>query len=250
MLKSVNSQLLIQLHRVNLYLARKHVLRDVDLSVKRGEHLTIIGPNGAGKTTLLKVMLGLLKPDQGTVVTAPHLTIGYAPQSIQISPILPLTVMNFLQLVKGSSKADIATVLAEVGVSSIAKSMLHGLSGGELQRVLLARALLHDPQLLVLDEPAQNLDVSGQLAFYRLLNRIQQERRCTIVMVSHDLHFVMATTHRVICFYHHVCCAGQPDQVARTPQFAELFGQDAATWLALYQHDHNHTHHPLGVEKK
>jgi len=221
----------------------KEILSHAGLKVRGGEIVTLIGPNGAGKTTIIKVVLGLMTADQGTVVRRPCLVIGYMPQRLHIDPTLPLTVGRFLAL-GGNRKNDrsAAEVLDEVGAGSIMDTPLQAVSGGEFQRVVLARALLRDPDLLVLDEPSQGIDVTGQAELYRLIARIRDRRGCGVLMVSHDLHLVMADTDEVVCLNHHVCCAGHPETVTNDPSYIELFGQQVASTLAVYHHHHDHDH--------
>ncbi len=228
----------------------RQILDHVSITINNSEIVTLIGPNGSGKTTLIRIMLGLLQPLGGTVKQKPHLQIGYVPQRLQIEPSLPLSVGRFLKfgVPKGPNrqKGRRATVLAEVGMETMYDASIHSLSGGELQRVMLARALLRDPELLVLDEPMQGVDITGQNEIYDLIARIRDARQCGIVMVSHDLHIVMASTDRVICLNHHVCCEGKPETVARDPAFETIFGKQAAARLAIYQHNHDHTHDSHG----
>jgi zinc transport system ATP-binding protein len=218
------------------------ILDNVTLAIHPHEFVTVIGPNGAGKTVLLHSLMGFFAADAGSVRRRPGLRIGYMPQRLTPDPALPITAARFLRLVRGATGARIEESLAVAGASALARKPLHVLSGGEMQRVLLARALLHRPDLLVLDEPAQNLDIGGQLGFYRLLETIYQERGCSILMVSHDLHMVMASTSRVLCLFHHVCCTGTPETVTKDPQFAALFGSDMARLMSVYHHAHSHTH--------
>jgi len=201
--------------------------------------MTLIGPNGAGKSTLVKVVLGLLTPQQGSIQYSPQVRIGYMPQRVQIDPILPLTVKRFLLLSRWASQENIPAILAEVGGEHLLKRPLHHLSGGELQRVLLARTLLGNPDLLVLDEPIQGVDVVGQCELYELIAQIRQTRQCGILLVSHDLHLVMAATDSVICLNQSVHCYGKPEAVVKHPAYAALFGQRAAQGLAIY------AHHPI-----
>ena len=236
---------LIQLEQVAVTLNGQPVLDDVALSVRPGEIVTLIGPNGAGKTTLVRVVLGLLKPDQGRVKRAAKLRIGYMPQKLHVDATLPLTVLRFLRLVPGVSRERALAALAEVGAEKVIDSPLQGISGGELQRVLLARALLREPQLLVLDEPVQGVDVSGQAELYRLISQLRERYGCGVLMVSHDLHVVMSSTDQVVCLNRHVCCSGHPEQVSGDPAFVELFGQDAKS-LAIYHHHHDHNHDLTG----
>ena len=227
-------------HRFN----NRVVLDQVSLEVKKGDFITIIGPNGAGKSTLLKCLMGLITPDHGEIKRKPNSRIGYIPQRMAINPSLPITVARFIGLNKSQASTQNMTALIEdLGIKTLADKPIHSLSGGEWQRVLLARALQDDPEAIILDEPAQNLDISGQLQFYKTLDAIHQRRGIAILMVSHDLHMVMASTQQVVCLYHHICCSGAPQTVARDPEFAHLFGQDMAKMMAIYQHQHDHDHH-------
>jgi len=222
----------------------REVLHEVSLAVKPKEIITIVGPNGAGKTTLLKCLLGLETADHGKVIRAAGLRIGYVPQRLHIPTSLPLRVHDFLTLY-----APIDHILVnKLGLSHLMHADLHTLSGGELRRVLLLRALLAKPQLLVLDEPTTGVDVGGQGALYRLLRQLAEELGLAVLMVSHDLYVVMSGTERVICLNHHICCEGSPSQVGSDPSFKSLFGEDLANQLALYHHHHTHTH-GLGVEE-
>ena len=235
------SDALIRLEGVGVTFAGQNVLHDVQLSVKPGEIVTLIGPNGAGKTTLVRAVLGLLTPNSGSVWRKAKLRIGYMPQKLHVDATLPLSVLRFLRLVPGVDRARAQAALAEVGASQVIDSPLQSISGGELQRVLLARALLREPELLVLDEPVQGVDVAGQAELYRLITQLRDRYGCGVLMVSHDLHLVMSTTDQVVCLNRHVCCSGHPEQVSFDPAFVELFGQDAKS-LAIYTHHHDHEH--------
>jgi zinc transport system ATP-binding protein len=235
------SDALIRLAGIGVTFAGQKVLQDVQLSVKPGEIVTLIGPNGAGKTTLVRAVLGLLKPDSGSVWRKPRLRIGYMPQKLHVDATLPLSVLRFLRLVPSVKREQALAALAEVGAEQVIDSPLQSISGGELQRVLLARALLREPELLVLDEPVQGVDVSGQAELYRLITQLRDRHGCGVLMVSHDLHLVMSTTDQVVCLNRHVCCSGHPEQVSFDPAFVELFGQDAKS-LAIYTHHHDHEH--------
>src|SRR5690606_1691590 len=207
------------------------------LDIHRREILTIIGPNGAGKSCLLKLILGLYKSSRGELKRASGLTIGYMPQKLSIDPSLPLSVDRFLRLSNPQDGNAIEQALARVGARSLRNAPVQRLSGGEFQRVLLARALLRHPDLLVLDEPAQGVDVNGQIELYQLITRLRDRYGCGVLMVSHDLHLVMATTNTVVCLNRHVCCSGRPEQVSADPAFIALFGEQAST-LAVYNHQH------------
>lgn len=226
----------------HIYLRRsgRNLLEDASLKVAANEVVTLIGPNGAGKSTLIRVILGLVKPDRGTVRSIDKLRIGYMPQRITLDPSLPLTVERFLSLV-GKDKNRLQHSLELTGTGHLRKQAVQSLSGGELQRVLLARALYRDPQLLVLDEPVQGVDVSGQAGLYRLIQRIKGETGCGVLMVSHDLHLVMASTDRVVCLNQHVCCEGSPDSVSNNPAYLQLFGEQTPD-VAIYTHQHDHSH--------
>jgi zinc transport system ATP-binding protein len=218
------------------------VLADVGLAVGVNEIVTVIGPNGAGKTTLVKVILGLLQPDTGTVWRRPGLSVGYVPQRLAIDPILPLTVARLMTLTVRKSRDAVIAALAETGVAGLVDAAVSTLSGGELQRVMLARALIRNPDLLVLDEPVQGVDFAGEAALYDLIAKIRRRHGCGVLMVSHDLHVVMAATDRVLCLNHHVCCAGAPDAVSRHPEYLRLFGRELARTFAMYEHHHDHLH--------
>ncbi|MBF0248129.1 MAG: zinc ABC transporter ATP-binding protein ZnuC [Alphaproteobacteria bacterium] len=220
------------------------VLRGADAVVRPREIVTLIGPNGAGKTTLVRAMLGLVKPGKGRVQRRPGLRIGYMPQRLHIDPSLPMTVRRFLELGGRARPGAVDAILGEVGAGHVLSSPMQGLSGGEMQRVMLARALLREPDLLVLDEPVQGVDISGQAELYRLIQDIRATRGVGVLMVSHDLHVVMAKTDHVVCLNRHVCCAGHPRSVSRDPQFVALFGAEVASTLAVYAHHHDH-HHDL-----
>lgn len=232
---------LLSLSNVSLRLNATDVLEGVNLSVRRGEIVTLIGPNGAGKTSLVRIVLGLLKASGGKVWRRSRLRIGYMPQKLQIDPSLPLTVLRFLLLVPGTKRPAVEAALAEVGAEHLIARPLQQVSGGELQRILLARALLRQPDLLVLDEPVQGVDVNGQIELYQLITRLRDRYSCGVLMVSHDLHLVMATTNTVVCLNRHVCCSGHPEQVSLDPAFVAMFGEQASA-LAVYNHHHDHAH--------
>lgn len=236
------TETLLEMNGVSLQLGGRLLLESVNLQLNMGEILTIIGPNGAGKTTLLRVALGLQRATGGSVSLRPKITIGYMPQKLHLDPTFPLTVKRFLALASDNNMAKVIPLLAEVGVAHVFDSPIQTLSGGELQRVLLARALVREPQLLVLDEPVQGVDVHGQTELYQLIGRIRDQRGCAILMVSHDLHLVMAATDRVLCLNRHICCSGTPESVTSDPAYVELFGPKAVESLAVYVHDQNHHH--------
>ena len=224
--------------------AGRDVLFDVDFSLSKGEIVTIVGPNGSGKTTLLRALLGVVAPDAGRITRARGLRVGYVPQKLHIDPTLPLSVRRFLSLPQRQVPAAIAQVLNRVGVPDVADQPMATLSGGQFQRVLLARALLGRPDVLMLDEPTAALDQPGVAAFYKLIASVRDETGCAVLSVSHDLHVVMASSDRVVCINGHVCCQGAPSVVRDAPEYRALFGLGTGGALALFQHHHDHEHRP------
>lgn len=241
---------LIHAQGLNLNRRGRHILQQVDVTLEAGKIVTLIGPNGAGKTTLVRSLLGLMKPDTGTITQAPDLRIGYMPQKLHLDASLPLSVKRFLAL-GGTPRLELAEIIRLTGITSLIDMPMQSLSGGETQRVLLARALLRDPQLLVLDEPVQGVDVTGQVALYGLINDIRNRRGCGVLLVSHDLHLVMATSDTVICLNQHICCQGHPEQVTSDPAYLALFGDHSRfgqrpAQIAIYTHHHDHQHDAHG----
>ncbi|MCJ8138695.1 metal ABC transporter ATP-binding protein [Falsirhodobacter halotolerans] len=223
-------------------LGNQPVLEDVSLSLEAGEIVTIVGPNGSGKSTLLRTILGAVRPDRGRVRRQAGLRVGYVPQKLALDPTLPMPVGRFLSLPRRHVAARVTEALARVDLPGVEARPLAGLSGGQMQRVLLARALLEEPQAILLDEPTQGLDQPGEAAFYRLLEEVRRTTGAAVLMVSHDLHVVMAASDRVICLNRHVCCEGAPAMVSNAPEYRALFGLGTQGALALYRHDHDHTH--------
>ncbi|NQV48329.1 MAG: zinc ABC transporter ATP-binding protein ZnuC [Rhodospirillaceae bacterium] len=242
---NTDTGVLVKAIDINVSYGGRSVLHKAGAEVRAGEIVNLIGPNGAGKTTLVRALLGLLEPAGGTVVRRPGLKIGYMPQRLVIDPALPLTVNRFLALGIPRHAAGLGrrrAVLEETGAGQVADSPIQDISGGEMQRVLLARALLRDPDLLVLDEPVQGVDLGGQSELYAIIRHIRDDRGCGVLMVSHDLHVVMAATDHVICLNNHICCAGHPVTVSRHPEFVALFGPTVAAELSVYHHEHDHEH--------
>ncbi|MEP3248232.1 MAG: ATP-binding cassette domain-containing protein [Sneathiella sp.] len=239
---------LISAKHVSVLRDGQSVLKDISLEVADQDFITIIGPNGAGKSMLLKCLMGFYAPDEGHVTTRKNLKIGYVPQRLVADPTIPISAKRFLTLRKNVTKASLASVIEETNIASLIDKPLAVLSGGELQRVLLARALLNAPDLLVLDEPAQNLDITGQLGFYKLLDKVYRERKLSVLMVSHDLHLVMSSTKNVVCLSREICCHGEPRHVTRDPEFISLFGTDMAELMASYQHHHHPEDHDCPVD--
>lgn len=236
---------LIKLSGIGKNYNGNNVLSQVDLDIESEQIITLIGPNGAGKTTLVKIVLGLIEPDEGQVVRDTALRIGYMPQKLHIDPTLPITLERFLKLAEPDTNLCLSA-LKEVGMEKHLNAPLQSLSGGEMQRALLARAILRKPNFLVLDEPVQGVDVAGQEALYRLIGQLRDRMHCAVLMVSHDLHLVMSATDQVVCLNQHVCCHGHPDQVSNNPAFIELFGTKTATYT--HHHDHHHGLHGDVVE--
>ena len=233
---------LISTRDLTVSLGGAPVLQAVNLAVEPGEIVTIVGPNGSGKSTLLRALLGIVPPNRGAVLRKPGVRLGYVPQKLHIDPGMPMTVGRFLALPERRTGAEIAGVLARVGVAGLQPRQMVALSGGQFQRVLLARALLCRPDLLILDEPTQGLDQQGEAAFYRLIEEVRASFGCAVLMVSHDLHVVMSASDRVICLNGHICCEGTPHVVSNAPEYRALFGLGTGGALALYQHVHDHVH--------
>jgi zinc transport system ATP-binding protein len=237
----------IRLKGAGVFRAGRWLVRGVDLSVAPREIVTVIGPNGSGKSTTAKLVLGILKPDEGEVIRPEGLRVGYVPQKLVVDWTMPLTVDRLLQLTGPVDEDRRAEVLDKVGIPHLAKAEVQHLSGGEFQRALLARAIVKQPDVLVLDEPVQGVDFSGEVQLYNLISQVRDETGCGIVLISHDLHLVMAATDKVICLNGHVCCHGTPQAVAESPEYRKLFGERGAATLAVYQHDHDHSHLPDGT---
>ena len=236
------TDLLVDIQDIVYKKSGKKLLYDVSFKVKKKDFITIVGPNGAGKTTLLKIMMQKLKPDSGFVRHKKKLRMGYMPQNFHVHPMIPMTVEAFLMLNNKAYQSDLPEVLKRVGLHTHQNSYLQHLSGGERQRLLLARAIIQKPDLLILDEPAQNLDMNGQLVFYKLIEELHKTYKCAILMVSHDLHMVMSSSNHVICLFHHICCHGSPQIIRKDPKFIEIFGQDLSKVVGFYHHDHDHAH--------
>jgi zinc transport system ATP-binding protein len=219
----------------------------VDLDVHAGEIVTIIGPNGAGKTTLAKLMLGIVRPDHGKIARPTTTRVGYVPQSFEVDRAIPMTVGRFLALGIEAPREAVASALADAGAGRTIDQQLSQLSGGETQRVLIARALLRGPNLLVLDEPASGVDYTGEAELYDLIGRLRDARKLGVLLISHDLHVVMGKSDRVICLNGHVCCSGKPEAVAQDANYVRLFGPAAAKSFAVYTHHHDHAHDISGA---
>ena len=233
---------LIQAQRLGVRIGARQVLRDVDLSVRKREIVTVVGPNGSGKTTLLRVLIGAQAPSEGAVVREAGLRVGYVPQRLAIDQAMPLTVGRWLALSGTKDREKHLQIAEQVGISSLLNQQMSSLSGGEFQRALLAEALLVKPDLLVLDEPTQGLDQPAVASFYQLIEDVRDDLGCAVLMVSHDLHVVMRSSDHVTCLNGHVCWQGTPTLVSAAPEYQALFGFDTEGALALYRHEHDHRH--------
>ena len=233
---------LITADNISLNHQGKNILDSVSFRLHQGEFITLIGPNGAGKSSLIKVLLGLINQDSGTVKYSKNIRLGYTPQTFSPNPFIPISVIDFLSL---NQKVEIVftnEIIELTGIEDLLDSPLKKLSGGELQKVLLARALLNKPNVLILDEPAQNLDIDGQMQLYKLIQDIHQKNNCAVLMVSHDLHRVMKESTQVLCLYHHICCQGHPASILNNEQFSDLFADQINDLMTTYEHHHNHQH--------
>ena len=235
------NDLLVKLSNAGIFKGNKWLVRDVDLEIKKGEIVTLIGPNGSGKTTTAKIALGLHKNIKGNVERFTN-NISYVPQKVSIDWTLPLRVIDFMVLTQVLKTEDIEYALSLTGVEHLQNNNLRDLSGGEFQRVLLARAIAKKPELLVLDEPVQGVDFNGEVALYNLIKKISETLKCGILLISHDLHVVMSATDYVVCLNGHVCCCGTPKDVAKSDHYKELFGEKSSQLLSIYEHNHDHTH--------
>lgn len=240
---------LISVKNLSVAYGANTVLRNVDLDLTSGEIVTIVGPNGSGKTSLLRAIIGATPPARGQVDLKPGLKLGYVPQRLHIDQTLPVTVERFMRLTGHIPRAKCKDALEAAGVPDLLTRQMSRLSGGQFQRVLLARALINDPDVLLLDEATQGLDQPGSAAFYRQIEAVRARTGCGVLMISHDLHVVMSASDRVICLNGHVCCEGTPAVVASAPEYRALFGAGTGGALALYRHDHDHHHdHDQGCD--
>lgn len=242
-----NGQALVKLTNAGIKRGDKWLVRGIDLTINKGQIVTLIGPNGSGKSTTTKMAIGVLTPNEGEAKRARDLKIAYVPQKIALDWTMPLPVKRFMRLTNQLYQKDIEAALEATGVLHLIDQQVRDLSGGEMQRVLLARAMARKPDLLVLDEPVQGVDYSGEIALYKLIKDIRDQLNCGILLVSHDLHVVMAATDQVICLNGHICCAGTPSKVVTSTEYQTLFGVKADPTLALYEHHHDHTHLPDGT---
>ena len=246
----VGKDTLVALDNAGLSISNKWLVREVTMKVSAGEIVTLIGPNGSGKSTTAKMALGIMAPSEGSVYRCENARVSYVPQRLSIDWTMPLDVNRFISLTRFLDKKAVKKALSMTETEHLYNAEVRTLSGGEFQRVLIARAIAHAPQFLVLDEPVQGVDFNGEIALYKLIENIRNELNCGIILISHDLHVVMSTTDRVICLNGHVCCSGTPEVVATEPEFRALFGDRAANELAFYKHQHDHEHLPDKTIKK
>lgn len=239
----MDNPILLRLQDISFHSQGRSILDKVSFDLSRREILTITGPNGAGKSTLMKVILGLVSISAGEIWREPNIITGYVPQKLSLESTMPMKVSRFLSLAQVAKEAR-QEALERLNITHLSSRQMHKLSGGELQRVLLARAISRQPDILMLDEPLQGVDVTGQIELYQLIASLRESLNCAILMISHDLHLVMAQTDSVICLNHHICCHGKPESVSQHPEYLKLFGQRAIDGIAVYQHHHDH-HHDL-----
>ena len=245
-----NNNLLVKLEKTGVYKNNKWLVKDVSLEVNKGKIVTLIGPNGSGKSTTAKIALGLYKDIEGKVEKFTD-KIGYVPQKISVDWALPIRVIDFMNLTQDLTNTELNDALTLTGMNHMKHNSLNDLSGGEFQRVLMARAIAKKPELLVLDEPVQGVDFTGEIALYKLIKNISESLKCGILLISHNLHVVMSKTDYVLCLNGHVCCSGTPVAVANDKKYKELFGDDVSKILSIYEHKHDHTHSSDGtIEKK
>ena len=245
-----NNNLLVKLEKTGVYRNNKWLVKDVSLEVNKGKIVTLIGPNGSGKSTTAKIALGLYKDIEGKVEKFTD-KIGYVPQKISVDWALPIRVIDFMNLTQDLTNTELNDALTLTGMNHMKNNSLNDLSGGEFQRVLMARAIAKKPELLVLDEPVQGVDFTGEIALYKLIKNISESLKCGILLISHNLHVVMSKTDYVLCLNGHVCCSGTPVAVANDKKYKELFGDDVSKILSIYEHKHDHTHSSDGtIEKK
>ena len=236
---------LVKLENAGVYKSSKWLVKGISFEVNNGQIVTLIGPNGSGKTTTAKMILNILNADEG-LVTSNTNKMAYVPQKINIDWTMPLRVIDFMKITSSLNNTEIIDSLTLTGVAKLLYNEVHNLSGGEFQRVLIARAVAKKPELLVLDEPVQGVDFNGEIALYNLIKKISDKLNCGILLISHDMHFVMSATDHVICLNGHICCSGTPSSVVKNPAYIKLFGEHNAETLSYYQHQHDHSHNNDG----
>jgi len=235
-------QVLSYLKNISLKLNEQQILKNINLRINRGQITTLIGPNGGGKTSIARILIGILKPSSGEVFIQKNIKIGYVPQKLEIEKTIPLRVMDFLELFAQKNTKTQLLIIKKLNIGTILEKSLHQISIGQMQKILLAQALMNSPDLLVLDEPTSNMDISAQADFYNLLEEIRKQQNCAILLISHDLHIVMQQTNQVICVNHHICCEGNPESINNHPEYLSLFGKHKINNIAIYPHHHDHLH--------
>ena len=235
------NKLLVKLENAGVYRSSKWLVRGISFEINQGQIVTLIGPNGSGKTTTAKMILNIMSADEGLVEGNAN-SMAYVPQKINIDWTMPLRVIDFMKITSSLNNTQITESLVMTGVDKLLYNQIHSLSGGEFQRVLIARAIAKKPDLLVLDEPVQGVDFNGEIALYNLIKKISINLNCGILLISHDMHFVMSTTDHVICLNGHICCSGSPSNVVKNPEYIKLFGEHNSETLSYYQHQHDHSH--------
>ena len=243
------NKLLVKLENAGVYRSSKWLVRGISLEINQGQIVTLIGPNGSGKTTTAKMILNIMNADEG-MVSGNADKMAYVPQKINIDWTMPLRVIDFMKITSSLNNTQIKELLNMTGVDKLLYNQIHSLSGGEFQRVLIARAIAKKPDLLVLDEPVQGVDFNGEIALYNLIKEISVTLNCGILLISHDMHFVMSTTDHVICLNGHICCSGSPSNVVKNPEYIKLFGEHNSETLSYYQHQHDHSHNHDGSISK
>jgi len=243
------NKLLVKLENAGVYRSSKWLVRGISFEINQGQIVTLIGPNGSGKTTTAKMILNIMNADEG-MVSGNANKMAYVPQKINIDWTMPLRVIDFMKITNKLSNDQITESLTMTGVNKLLYNQIHSLSGGEFQRVLIARAIAKKPDLLVLDEPVQGVDFNGEIALYNLIKKISINLNCGILLISHDMHFVMSTTDHVICLNGHICCSGSPSSVVKNPEYIKLFGEHNSETLSYYQHQHDHSHNNDGSISK
>ncbi len=233
---------LASLENIGLKIAGQQIIDRISLHLNKGEITTLIGPNGGGKTSIARILLGVLRPTSGTITKNSNIKIGYMPQKIEVERTIPMTVENFLTLSTHKIIFDdhIRSLISRLKLENILQKQIHDLSGGQMQKILFLRAIINKPDLLVLDEPTQYMDIGATEEFYQIIDEIRKAQHCAILLISHDLHMVMQKTDFVFCVNHHVCCHGSPESINQHPEYLSLFGNKSA--LGIYQHHHDHKH--------
>lgn len=243
------NKLLVKLENAGVQRTSKWLVKGISFEISQGQIVTLIGPNGSGKTTTAKMILNIMNADEGQITRNTD-KMAYVPQKINIDWTMPLRVIDFMKITNNLNDNQVIESLTTTGVDKLLYNQIHNLSGGEFQRVLIARAIAKKPDLLVLDEPVQGVDYNGEIALYNLIKKISVNLNCGILLISHDMHFVMSTTDHVVCLNGHICCSGTPSSVVKNPEYIKLFGEHNSETLSYYQHQHDHSHNHDGSISK